>query len=83
MMTTWGPEPEVPGFGFFLRAEAVAAAAFRTIPFVGHDVADFFLRAVVPFCTPGRDRVVWAIFRRLMAIEGGIHLIIMRAIPLP
>lgn len=82
-MKTWGPEPRVPGYHFFLRAENLAAAAFRTIPFVGEDVAHFFLASVVPFCTPGRDRVLWAIFRRFKSVEGGLHLFIMRALPLP
>ncbi len=83
MMSTWGPPPEVPGCQFFLRAEALAAAAFRTIPFVGDDVARFFLQSVVPFCTPGRDRLIWAVFRRFKSLEGALHLIIMRALPLP
>jgi len=82
-MTTWGPPPEVPGYHFFLRAEAVAAAAFRTIPFVGDDLARFFLHTVVPFCAPRRDRVIWAVQRRFKSLEGGIHLILMRALPLP
>lgn len=82
-MKTWGPEPLVPGHSLFLRAEGLAAAAFRTIPFVGDDVARFFLGSVVPFCTPGRDRIIWAIARRFKSVEGGIHLFIMRALPLP
>lgn len=83
MMSTWGPPPEVPGYSFFLRAEGLAAAAFRTIPFVGDDVARFFLQSVVPFCTPIRDRAVWAVHRRFKSLEGALHLVIMRALPLP
>ena len=52
-MMTFGPEPDPPLLGFFLRVEALAAAAFRTIPVVGDDVARLFLDRVVPFCTPG------------------------------
>lgn len=82
-MMHFGPEPDPPGHRFFLRAEAVAAAAFRTIPCVGDDVARFFLGTVVPYCAPKRDRALFAIVNRFKVVEGGIHLIIMRLIPLP
>ena len=58
---SFGPPPDPPLHRFFLRAEQVAAAAFRTIPYVGDDVARYFLNAVVPYCAPKRDRVLWAI----------------------
>jgi len=77
------PEPDLPLRGFFRKAESLAAGAFRTIPFVGHDIADFFLRVVVPTCTPGRDRVLVALIRGARRVEGGIQIIIMRMLPLP
>jgi hypothetical protein len=77
------PDPELPLRGFFLKAESLAAAAFRTIPFVGNDVADFFLRVVVPTCAPGRDRALGAVLRGARRVEDGIHVIIMRMLPLP
>jgi len=80
---SFGPEPNPPLYRFFLRAEQAAAAAFRTIPFAGDDIARVFLNTVVPYCTPKRDRVLRAVVRRFRALEGGIHLIIMRALPLP
>jgi hypothetical protein len=78
-----GMEPELPLRGFYLKAESLAAAAFRTIPYVGNDVADYFLRVVVPTCTPGRDRALCALLRSVEGLEGGIQVIIMRLIPLP
>lgn len=80
---SFGPPPEPPLHRFFLRAEQAAAAAFRTIPLAGDDIARYFLTTVVPYCTPKRDRLLWAIVRRFRALEGGLHLIIMRALPLP
>ncbi len=82
-MTPLRPEATPPLRGFFLRAEAMAAAAFRQIPAVGDDAAAFFLDAVVPYCAPRRDRVLCAVVRRLKALEGGLELILMRALPLP
>lgn len=80
---SFGPEPEAPLSRYFLRAETLAATAFRTIPYVGEDLAGFFLHTVVPYCTPKRDRLLTAVFRRLKGLEGGFHLILMRALPLP
>lgn len=82
-MTIPGLEPEPPLRGFFLKAESVAAAAFRTIPYAGDDIADVFLRVVVPNCSPGRDRALLAVVRSLRRIEEGLHLLLMRALPLP
>jgi len=76
-------EPEPPLRGFFLQAETLAAAAFRTIPFVGNDIADYFLRVVVPTCAPGRDRALAAVRRSFRGLEGCLQLILMRMIPLP
>ena len=81
-MTFPGLEPELPLRGFFLKAESLAAAAFHTIPYVGNDIADYFLRVVVPTCTPGRDRALAALLRSVKGLEGGIQVIIMRMIPL-
>jgi len=80
---SFGPEPDPPLHGFFRRAESLATAAFRAIPYVGDDIAGFFLNTVVPFCTPKRDRFLVAVVRRLKALEGGLQLILMRALPLP
>jgi len=82
-MMSFGPEPDPPLYHFFLRAETLAAAAFRAIPFVGDEVARFFLNSVVPYCTPKRDRVLKAVFLRLRSLEGGLQVILMRALPLP
>ena len=76
-------EPEPPLRGFFLKAETLAAAAFRTIPYVGNDLADYFLRVVVPTCSPGRDRALTALRRSFRGLEGGLQVILMRMIPLP
>jgi hypothetical protein len=82
-MTPLGLDPKPPLRRFFLRAEATAAAAFRQIPAVGDDAATFFLDTVVPYCAPKRDRVLSAVVRRLKSLEGLLHLILMRALPLP
>jgi len=82
-MTPLGPDPKPPLRGFFLRAEAMAAAAFRQIPAVGDDAAAFFLDSVVPYCAPRRDRALCAVLRRLNTLEGGLELILMRILPLP
>ena len=82
-MMSFGPEPDPPLYHFFLRAETLAATAFRTIPYVGDDLARYFLQSVVPYCTPKRDRVLFAIVRRFKTLEGGFHLLLMRALPLP
>jgi len=76
-------EPEPPLRGFFLKAETLAAAAFRTIPYAGDDIADYFLRVVVPTCSPGRDRALVAVRRSFQGLEGGLHVMLMRMIPLP
>jgi hypothetical protein len=76
-------ELEPPLRGFFLKAETVAAAAFRTIPYAGDDIADYFLRVVVPTCSPGRDRALTAVRRSFQGLEGGLHVMLMRMIPLP
>jgi hypothetical protein len=76
-------EPEPPLRGFFLKAETLAAAAFRTIPYAGDDIADYFLRVVVPTCAPGRDRALIAVRRSFQGLEGGLQVMLMRMIPLP
>ena len=82
-MMSFGPTPDPPLSRFFLRAETLAASAFRTIPYVGDDLAGFFLNSVVPYCTPKRDRILTGVFRRLKTLEGGLQLMLMRALPLP
>jgi hypothetical protein len=82
-MSLIGPDPKPPLAGFFLRAEGMAAAAFRQIPVAGDDAAAFFLESVVPYCAPKRDRVLCAVARRLKKLEGGLELILMRVLPLP
>jgi hypothetical protein len=74
------PYPWVP---FFKRAEALATAAFQTIPFVGDGVAEFFNSVVVPRCTPPRDRALGLIRRGVKGIEGRLACALLRLMPLP
>jgi hypothetical protein len=77
------PVPEAPLEGFFLRVEQMATASFLTIPYVGHPIAQYFNEVVIPYCTPGRNRMMRRIFRSFRGIEGGLHVLIMRLMPLP
>jgi hypothetical protein len=82
-MTAFGVEQKPPLQKFFHRAEVLATSAFLTIPYVGTHIADFFNQAIVPFCTPKRDRIMTAIFRCFKPLEGGLQVLLMRLIPLP
>jgi len=55
--------PEHPWQPFFRRAEAMATSAFKTIPFVGDAMADYFNSVIVPVCTPPRDRILMGMSR--------------------
>jgi hypothetical protein len=77
------PLPDAPLEGFFLRMEKAATAAFHTIPFVGGHVAEFFNEVVVPYCTPGRNRILRRCFGGLRRLEGGLQIILIRLMPLP
>lgn len=68
---------------FFRRAEALATAAFETIPFVGGGIASFFNRVVVPKCTPPRDRAILFLARCFKGAEGRAAVAIMRLLPMP
>ncbi|MBI3854768.1 MAG: hypothetical protein HY293_03655, partial [Planctomycetes bacterium] len=70
-MTFPDPVPEAPLKGFFLRVEQVATASFLTIPYVGGHIAQFFNEVVIPYCTPGRDRMMRRLFRTFRGLEGG------------
>lgn len=82
-MNPLDPIPEAPLEGFFVRVEQAATASFLTIPFVGSHIAQFFNEVVIPYCTPGRNRMMRRVFRTFRRLEGGIQVLIMRLIPLP
>jgi hypothetical protein len=75
--------PQAPLEGFFLRVERMATASFLTIPYVGHHIAQYFNEVVIPYCTPGRNRMMRRIFTSVRGLEGGLHVLIMRLMPLP
>ena len=77
------PVPEAPLEGFFLRVERAATAAFLTIPYVGNDIAKFFNEVVIPYCTPGRNRMMRRFFRAFRRLEGGFQILLIRLMPLP
>ncbi len=74
------PPPWLP---FFKRAEALATGAFRTIPFVGEGIADFFNSVVVPRCSPPRDRALAFLLRGCKSVEGRLASALLRIMPLP
>ena len=82
-MLSLGEMPEHPWLPFFRRLEALATAAFQTIPFVGAGIADLFNRVVVPKCSPPRDRALLFLSRFLRGAEGRASLAIMRLLPMP
>ena len=82
-MNVHDPIPDAPLEGFFLQVEKMATASFLTIPYVGHHIADFFNKVVIPYCTPGRNRMMRRIFRTFKGLEGGLQVILMRLMPLP
>ena len=77
------PVPEAPLEGFFLRVEQLATTSFLTIPYVGHHIAQYFNEVVIPYCTPGRNRIMRRIFRTFRGLEGGLQVLLMRLLPLP
>ncbi len=82
-MSVTDPIPEAPLEGFFLRVEKMATASFLTIPYVGDDIARFFNEVVIPYCTPGRNRMMRRLFRTFKGLEGGLQVLLMRLMPLP
>ena len=82
-MNVHDPVPEAPLEGFFLHVEKMATVSFLTIPYVGGHIAQFFNEVVIPYCTPGRNRMMRAIFRTLRGLEGGLQVLLMRLLPLP
>jgi len=82
-MNVHDPVPEAPLEGFFLHVEKVATASFLTIPYVGTHIAQFFNEVVIPYCTPGRNRIMRRIFRTFKGLEGGLQVLLMRLMPLP
>jgi len=76
-------EVEHPWHPFFRRAEALATTAFRTIPFVGPAIADYFITIVVPTCTPPRDRVILLLSRCLRGAPGRAAAAMTRLLPPP
>ena len=77
------PVPEAPLEGFFLHVEKMATVSFLTIPYIGGHIAQFFNEVVIPRCTPGRNRMMRAIFRMFRGLEGGLQVLLMRLMPLP
>jgi hypothetical protein len=82
-MNVHDPVPEAPLEGFFLHVEKMATVSFLTIPYVGDHIASFFNEVVIPYCTPGRNRIMRGIFRCVWGLEGGLHVLLMRLLPLP
>jgi len=78
-----GELPRPPLEKFWLRVDALAESALRTIPYVGVELGDFFSKVVVPNVGPKRDRAIGWIFRGLRSAEGGLQLALMRLLPLP
>jgi hypothetical protein len=77
-------EPDKPPLhGFFVRAEALATAAFLTLPCVGDGLAEFFNKVVVPACSPPRDRAIRMVFRAFKPLEGWLQIVLLRLLPLP
>ena len=82
-MTPLDPIPEAPLKDFFLRVEQMATASFLTIPYIGGHIAEFFNEVVIPYCTPGRNRMMRRLFRTFRGLEGGLQVLLMRLLPLP
>jgi hypothetical protein len=82
-MNVFDPVPEAPLHGFFLRVEKTATAAFLTIPYIGHPIAEFFNEVVIPYCTPGRNRMMRRVLRAFLRLEGGLQILLIRLMPLP
>lgn len=82
-MNVPGLEPPAPLQGFFRRVEQMATTAFLTIPYVGGSIAECFNEVVIPYCTPGRDRMMRRLFRTFKGLEGGLQVLLMRFLPLP
>jgi hypothetical protein len=77
------PLPDAPLHGFFLRVEKAATTAFLTIPYVGTAIAGFFNEVVIPYCTPGRNRMMRRFLGGLRRLEGGLQILLLRCMPLP
>jgi hypothetical protein len=82
-MNVHDPVPEAPLEGFFLHVEKMATVSFLTIPYVGGPIAQFFNEVVIPYCTPGRNRMMRGIFRTFKGLEGGLQVLLIRLMPLP
>jgi hypothetical protein len=72
-----------PWTRFFRRVEALATAAFLSIPYIGRDAADLFNQVVVPRCSPPRDRALSRLHRGIKSFEGLLACAILRLMPLP
>ena len=82
-MNVHDPIPEAPLAPFFLRVEKMATAAFLAIPYVGGAAAQYFNEVVIPYCTPGRNRMMRRFFRAFRRLEGGFQILLIRLMPLP
>ena len=76
-------EPEHAWTPFFKRAEALATAAFLTIPFAGPGLADYFNTVIVPIFTPPRDRAIRLLSRCLFGGPERAVKALLRLLPAP
>ena len=72
------PFPWTP---FFKRLEALATAAFLTIPFAGPSIADFFNRIFLPRWSPRRDRILGFLSRLFGGAGRGLGAALQRLLP--
>ena len=72
------PFPWTP---FFKRLEALATAAFLTIPFAGPSIADFFTRVFLPRWSPKRDVILSLLAKPLRATGRAFGSALQRLLP--
>jgi hypothetical protein len=72
------PFPWTP---FFKRLEALATAAFLTIPFAGPSIADFCNRIFLPRWSPTRDRILAFVARPLGGAGRALGAALQRLLP--
>jgi hypothetical protein len=70
-----------PWTPFFKRLEAMATAAFLTIPFAGPGLADFFNRVFLPFWSPKRDVILAAFAWLFGGVGRGLGAALNRLLP--
>ena len=70
-----------PWTPFFKRLEAMATAAFLTIPFAGPSIADFFNRVFLPRWSPKRDVILSRLAKPLGATGRALGAALQRFLP--